>query len=198
MSICRSPGCGRPRASRNHYCRTHAKRLFNYGDPEGRPIPRPWLLHFAVQARHVLERNANHAGLRLASEELRRLLDRSRALVAAGDRSDPSAAHFARLAAHGVSPVHILSMVVAVGLFDQDQPNFLRNTLAYKLAVARAVVGLVPRIVELRLNKTTAERIGDMLVERYAALVGGVIAAIKKAEVDARQRNAALSTPLTP
>jgi hypothetical protein len=152
-------------------------------------------MHFAGEARRVLERNADHPGLRIASQELQRLLDRSQAVIAAGERPDAMAQQFARLAAHGITPVDVLGMVVAVGLFDQDQPNFLRSTDAYHLAVGRAVCGLLPRRLT-RLNKRTSKQIGSRLVDQYAALVATVIKAIDKAEAASQQRAAAMSAPL--
>src|SRR5690348_14230254 len=122
MSLCSEPGCGRSRAPRGRYCRSHAKRLNRYGIASGKPIPRAWLLHFGEQAGRVLAANPNHPGLVQATAELQQLLDDAREALADGRPVDPATRHLARLAAHGVTPLHILTMVAAVILFDQDNP----------------------------------------------------------------------------
>lgn len=195
MPLCTYPGCGRALGPRSLYCRAHANRLYLYGSPVGQPIPRPWLYHFAVQARRVLERNSDHPGIRTAVDELQRLLARSRALAEAGDHSDPVTRPMALLASHGVTPIDCLAMVAAVALFDRDNPRFIINTEAYQLATARAVCAYLPRRLQA-LNKTSARRLGSMLTDRYAALTAGVLKAIDDADTASKSREVAMSTPL--
>lgn len=192
---CRYPGCGRLCAPRSVYWRAHSNRVYHYGSPDGRPIPRPWLIYWAAKARRVLEANSDHAGIRLAIDELQRLMARSRALVAADDRSDPISRPLALLVDHGITPVDCLAMVGAVALFDQDRSRFLPNTEAYQLAVARAVCAYLPRRLNA-LNKTAARRLGSMLTDRYAALTAGVLKAIDDTEAATKSREAAMSAPL--
>lgn len=197
MSLCTYPGCNRAQAPRNLYCRPHADKLYRYGSPGGRPIPRQWLYFWAIKARRVLEANSDHAGIRLAVDELQRLLDRSKALVAAGDQSDPVSRPLALLVDHGGGPIDVLMMVAAVALFDRDNPRFFLDTEAYQLATARAVCCYIPRRTNA-INKTGARRLGSMLVERYAGLTAGILKALDNAVAAAKSRDEAMAAPLTP
>lgn len=196
MTSCDYPGCGHARAPRSLYCGPHSGRVYRYGSPDGRPIPRKWLYYWAVKARRVLEANADHSGLRMAVDELQRLMVRSRALVQAGDRSDPISRPMALLVDHGVTPIDLLAMVVAVALFERDQPRFLPNTEAYQLAVARAVCAYLPRRLNA-LNKTAARRLGSILTDKYSALTAGVLKAFENAEEASKRRDEAMAAPLT-
>jgi len=140
--------------------------------------------------------NGNHPGLLQATEELRQLLANAREAIAEGRAVSPATRHLARLGAEGVEPIHILAMVCAVILFDQDQPRFLRGQTAYRFAVARAVAGLVPR-GKMPLRSQTLAMLGDMLIDRYAVLAGGVAKAISDREAREQDRSQLMSQPFS-
>ena len=190
-----APDCRRPRIKRGRFCRHHARRLNQYGSALGRPIPRPNLLHFAAQAGRLLKDNQDHEGVLWATKELETLLTDARTRVLAGSPVDSTTREYSRLSAHGVTPLHILTMIVAVALFDEDEPRWLRDTQAYRFAVARAVLGLTSRRGE-DIGSRTLKTVGTYLVERYAPLASSVVIALKKREAEDRARHAAMSAPM--
>lgn len=192
-----APHCGRPRLRRGRYCRHHARRLNQYGSVTGRPIPKASLLHFATKAARVLQANSDHDGVRLATRELSTLLDEAHASVRAGEPVDRQTKEYSRLASYAVTPLHILAMVTAVGLFDSDDPRWLRDGKAYRFAVARAVINLAPRKGE-DVGSRALAAIGDYLVDNYSPLAASIVLAIKQGEENERRRRDAMATPMTP
>lgn len=154
-----------------------------------------WLVSYGVSARRVMDANPDHAGLKAACAELQRLLDQSRQAVAVGS-DDPLSVHFARLASHGATPPDVIAMYAAVALHEREYPRALRDADEFRFAVARAVCGVVPR-QGIVLRSQALDRIGRYMVERYAGLAGGILAAVDKAEVGKRQRSAAMLVPFT-
>ena len=191
-----TPSCNRRRLKWGRFCRHHARKLNRYGHVLGKPIPRTTLTDFATRAATVLKANLSHPGYQLAAQELSNLLDQARDSVSAGGSVDEPTREYARLAKAGVTPLHILSMIAAVGIFDQANPGFLRDTKAYRFAVARAVIGLSSKAGEVT-GSRTLEAIGRRLLSLYSPLISKVVAAIRQRQEREDKRVAAMMTPLS-
>jgi site-specific recombinase XerD len=74
---------------------------------------------------------------------------------------------------------------------------YLRNTAAFRFAVARAVCGLAP-LRRMPLGSRTLGIIGGLLTDRYAAIAGQAVQVVEK-ELEREQRRAlAMLVPLRP
>jgi len=205
---CSLSGCDRPKHKRGRYCQQHRKRLAAYGHPHGRPVVPSELIPWAIKARRILDKNvANHDGIKLAMDELTRVLSeavdrderiprhssspRSRAAV---DRK--VVANFARLSRQGVTALDILTMVSAVALLDQSEARRFLDQASYQYAVARAVLGIVPRPGGRPFGANTLATVGKYLTDQYAALAGVVVRAVLAQEDHGATRRAAMMAPI--
>lgn len=191
-----TPSCTRRRLKWGRFCRHHARKLNRYGHVLGKPIPRASLTTLATQAAQVLKANLSHPGYQLAAQELSNLLDQARDAVLAGASVDGPTQEYARLANAGVTPLYILSMIAAVGIFDDANPGFLRDTKAYRFAVARAVVSLTSKAGEIT-GSRTLETIGRRLLSLYVPLISKVVAAIRERQEREDRRMVAMEAPLS-
>lgn len=190
--------CHDHRTRFGRYCRRHSRRLSKYGSPTGRPISRSFVDLAATVRRveAVLSANADHPGFLQATSELQQLLNDAseRASTSARPLTGP-ALHWARLAGHGVTPMAILSHVVAVVVLDQENSRLFADQRALEFAIARTVLGLAP-LGRAPLGARTLEAVGRQMIERYAGLLVSAVVALKKSEDDAKKREEAMQAPL--
>lgn len=194
---CHVSGCGQLRTRRGRYCRHHARRLNNYGSPNGRPLPRSFLAEHVDKARRILLGNIEHEGVSLAVRELQDKLTDASERARQGLALTRSDQHWARLAGHNVSPLDILSVTAGVVLYDRADPRFFARNNSFVFAIARAVLSLAPR-GDLPMGSQTLQAIGGHLVERYSALVIAVEKAASQAEADEVARKKAMEAPMRP
>ncbi len=142
-----------------------------------------------------MDGNPDHPGLSLATSELQSLLDNPQAYLS-GRQAGNAAEHITRIATGGVEPRHVLAMVAAIALFEQDQPYFLRNEKAYRFGVARAVCSLTPRhrSMPLTVSCLGGYRLPDG--RTLLPLVAAIVSAINTADNMTKERSAAMSAPL--
>lgn len=179
------------------YCRRHRRRLSKYGNPTGRPLSRTGL-DLPTKARRIealLSANADHPGITRAAAELQQSLNEAAERARLGQPLAGASLHWARLASHGVTPLAILSHVVAVVVLDRGNARLFHDQRALEFAIARAVFGLAP-IGRTPLGARTLEAIGRQMIDRYVDLIVSTVAALEKSEDDARKREEAMKAPL--
>lgn len=208
FGACQLPGCHNPKHRWGRYCQRHRKAFGCYGHPNGRRVHTSEIIHWAVKARRVLDAHAEtHTGIKLAIEELSRVLKEAadRDEIAPHHSSSPRStaavdrnvvSHFARLARKGVTALDVLSMVAAIALLDHSVAGRFPDTRSYRYAVARAVLGLVPRGGAKAIGSRTLSTIGTYLADHYSALMGVVVRAVVETEHRDSVRRVAMAAPL--
>ena len=189
--------CHELRTRFGRYCRPHRRRLAQYGHPRGRPLARTGE-DLAGQARRIealLTANADHAGLSRAIRELQQQLDEAACRAQSGRPLYGAEPHWARLAAHGATPLAILARVVAVVVIDRENPRLFPDHRAMEFAIARAVFGLAP-ISDKPPGARVLESTGRRMVRDYVELIVATVAALKASEDDARKRVADMQAPM--
>lgn len=194
--------CSAPPAPWSRFCRSHQRRLRVYGHARAKPVRLAWLIHYAVKARDVLDRNAEHRGLQLALSEIDDLLHDALNRDACGEQLGPDFQLWLGLAHKSVTALDVLTMFCAALLYEQLSNDPAINERAYHHRVARAVVcldslkGRSSSGQPKDLAATGQRALGRFLVDRYGALGARLVATIQLAEERERERLALISTPL--
>lgn len=139
--------------------------------------------------------NADHPGISRATSELQQTLNSAAERAREGQSLAGASLHWARLAAHGVTPLTILSHVVTVIVLDRENTRLFRDQRALEFAIARTVFGLAP-ISRAPLGARTLETVGRQMIDRYVELIVSTVAALEKSEDDAKKREEAMKAPL--
>lgn len=196
---CTVADCHELRTRFGRYCRSHKRRLAHFGHPRGRPLSRTGedLAGHARRIEALLSANSDHAGLSRATRELQQQLEEAAERVRANRSLQPATPHWARLAAHGVTPLAILARVVAVVVIDRENPRLFPDQRAMEFAIARAVFGLAPNSGK-PLGSRILEATGRRMIGDYIELIVNAVAALKASEEDARQRDADMQADMRP
>jgi hypothetical protein len=199
---CAVDECGRVPAPFSRYCLGHARRLKTYGHPKGRPLPFSTLLHYVGRVRPVLERNAGHPGVQLASRELDALLADALRRAGDGETLAPDMKLWAELALNGATSTHVLSLFCAVLAHESLGSDTALSELAHVHRVARAVLSL-GRLKPLSsggvardLGARGQRAVGRFMLDRYSPIATNVIRAIESSQQANVERYAALTAPL--
>ena len=197
---CGVASCPSHRAHWGRYCLRHRRRLAMYGSPYGRCLPRGELTSIARRVLKLFREHPQHPGLLLASKEIQALLDDSRKRVEDQELVTPDVRHMARLAAHDVGADHVLAMLAATAIFDQENPGSIPDRKALRYAAGRAVSSLVSRGTgkyRLTLGSRALSDIGSTLVDRYSPFVASVVSHHRDADRKVEKRRETLRHPFT-
>lgn len=196
-SKCSVDDCWSLRTRFGLYCRKHKRRLAMYGSTSGKPLPKQVVAGIALRAQRLLSANEDHPGLARATGELQRRLDEARDTYRTTGAPNGAALYWSRLAGANVTPLQILSAVVAVIVLDRENHRALPNQKALEYALARAVFGLAPQGKSPPGARILAQT-GREMIEQYAGLIVSTVVALQAAEEDERKRDADMQAPLRP
>lgn len=195
---CAARNCSALTRPRSRYCHTHANRLRLLGHPEARAIPATDLVTFAGLAGKVLTRNANHAGLQLAYEELDFLLADASNKASRGEPLDPATAMWAKVAAASCDAMLVMVSLCAAVMYEHLGGRPAPDKRAYVVSVARAVQALTATLrARPTISATTLYALGEALLSRYGTLARNVVEAVRRDHEKAQRRQVLITTPLT-
>lgn len=198
--LCRVPSCLKHVATWSFHCQQHAYRRNKYGHPEAKALRWSYMNAYVKQAQIVMEANAQHEGLRLAEDEIARAFRQSQQDVAEcrrlGRKPDPLRLGLVKLANDFVSPLDCIARFVAVALYDRRHPGAIPDQRSYRVAIGRLVLGLVKGQRYMKVG--WVNRLGGLMVDRYAALAAGLVLAIEQTESEARARSDRMALPFKP
>ena len=129
---CEVPRCHRPRLGASHYCRAHSRARARWGHPQGSRLLRRYYERERRDVTLFLREHEEHPGIQAALAWIGGWLRAS----SLRDLDQPGQLHAARLDAHGVTPLAILTECGAVWLYSTRNPRTLPDDARLTFAMA--------------------------------------------------------------
>jgi hypothetical protein len=199
---CRLSGCSLGRVAFSPFCRSHAARVERYGHPEGRPIDPKEYAFERQSVEKLLATHSEHEGVKSAVQWFQRWLD-----AAQRGEDVPGGRDFARLGAHGVSPLSILVEASALFLYSRWNPRKLPDDTRLDFAAGLRVLSLVPREKRFgflngkprhycrSIGKVARREVGRRIRLNLAPLLVNIAEAVTAEQEQAKQFALSLRTP---
>lgn len=149
MRLCLAPDCGEPTSSSySHYCQTHKARLRRHGAVDQQGVTKAHLKPYLAMVRDRIAANSANPAWGKLEARWRALGDYAAGILAAFHNGRPSARHevaaaeeVRRLSGY-VAPREVLETTAAMVLMLELDPRRFRSDRAFRIQVARRVLGL--------------------------------------------------------